>query len=65
MTAEQVREWRDEACEKIERIDGARGLTPGQRHISALLRPREARIVTLCDALLDMLSPNEQETGEQ
>jgi hypothetical protein len=59
LTAGQVRTWRDEACENIERIDNARGLTPGQEHINALLRPREARILTLSDALLDLLVPGE------
>lgn len=54
LSAEQVREWRDEACENIERIDLAtRAAPPGQKHIHLLLRPREARILTLCDALLD------------
>jgi hypothetical protein len=56
-TPEQIRDWRDDACENIERIDSARGLTPGAEHLNALLRPREARILTLCDALLDIL-PN-------
>lgn len=52
---EQVRNWRDEATENIERIDSARGLPPSRLHLNALMRPREARILTLCDALLDAL----------
>lgn len=55
VTVEQVRAWRDEATENIERIDGARGLSPSRKHLDALLRPREARIQALCDALLDAL----------
>lgn len=53
LTEKKIREWRDEATENIERIDSARGLTPAQQHINALLRPREARIQTLCEELLD------------
>lgn len=53
LTEKQVREWRDDASENIERIDNARGITPSQQHLNALLRSREARILTVCEALLD------------
>jgi hypothetical protein len=53
MDDEQVRRWREDAIENIERIDSARGLPPGRQHLSALLRSREVRILALCDALLD------------
>lgn len=57
----QVRVWRDEACERIERIDSAGGLTPSQQHLNALLRPREARILHLCDDLLEVLGDTDDD----
>lgn len=57
LASELVRMWRDEASENIERIDSARGLQPGREHLNALLRPREARILTLCEELLDTRVP--------
>lgn len=53
--AARIRRWLDEATDNIERIDNARGLTPSQHHINALLRPREARVQLLCDWLLEIL----------
>lgn len=57
LTERKVREWRADATENIERIDSRRGATPAQQHLDALLRPREVRIQTLCEELLEGFPP--------